>query len=340
MRKFKLTRPLVAAMLAAIAFGGVVSASAATTANMDMQALVLGGTNLNHALRLSSTGAWNGFNNVSGAATVPSSVTAVASTGINGDLHSVVTSSTGPKVYHAIRMSSTGAWMGFNSLTGFATLPSATTYPSAAAANVNGDLHVLLVTNTGKLYHAIRFSSTGAWNGFNLVNISSLVFQVAAAGVNGDLQVVVNLTGGGGIFHAIRFSSTGAWTTFNNIASGAVVPAPSSINGIAVAAVGQDLHVVINETPALYHAIRVTSTGFWQGFNAINGPASFPASVNWLGIATAGVNGDLQLLASGSNAKLYHALRLSSTGAWKGLNDASCCATIPATPTTVSIAGT
>ena len=90
----------------------------------------------------------------------------------------------------------------------------------------------------------------------------------------------------------------------------------------------------------LYHAIRFSGIGLWNGFNALSGAVHVPSGVTFPSISAAGVNGDLQVLVSTNTGKVSHALGSSTDRAWNGFNDVSCCATVQAAPATVSIAGT
>lgn len=352
-RKSAMIAPLIVAMVAALSFGRVVPASASTSATAaDLQAVITSSGTISilpgiyHALRSSASGAWNGFNGLSGAVVgLPNQVNSVAAAGNNGALHVLVTNTRGTQanLYHALRAVD-GRWNGFNNVSGPASVPTSTSY-SVAAAIVNGDLHVLLVTaGVSNLYHAIRFASTGAWAGFSRVSGAAIpgnVVSVAAAGVNGDLHVLITLSTGGGLYHAIRYSSNGAWNGFNNVASGAIVPGPT-VTTVAAAAVGQDLHVLIKTSnEVLYHAIRYSTPGGpWSGFNDVSSHALVPSGVTFPSIAAASVNGDLQLLVTTSSGKLYHVLRSSADGSWNGFNDVSGWAAVPSGTMAVSAAGT
>ena len=336
---------LAAAVIVGMALlGTAIPAAAATpSAPIDLHAVLFSPStiptpqSIYHGVRYSSTGAWNGFNNLVGyAPNVPGGVTAIAAAGDNGDLHVLVASTQGSvgSLYHAIRRAD-GSWHGFNNVSGPATVPTSSSYPAVAAAVINGDLHVLLVAidNPGPLqhlYHAVRHGSTGAWSGFNLVtHAPGNVISVAAAAVGGDLHVLIAQYAGGSVWHAIRYSHDGAWTQFNDVARVAFVPGPS-VWAVAAAAVGGDLHVLIRtNVNALYHAIRISSTGAWKGFNDLSGFARVPSGATFPSISVAGVNGDLQLLVATGSGQLYHALRSSATGAWNGLNDVSCCTRSP-----------
>jgi hypothetical protein len=349
-----MTVPLLAAMVATLFFGRAMPASAASSSTTsDLQAVIAAtGTistppGIYHALRSSSSGAWNGFNGLLGYVVgMPNSVNGVAIAGNNGELHVLVTNTRGSEanLYHALR-SADGRWNGFNNVSGPASVPASTSY-TVAAAIVNGDLHVMLIAAgvVPTLYHAIRFASTGAWAGFSQVpaSIPGNVLTVAATGVNGDLQVLIAMGTGGGLYHAIRYSRNGAWNGFNNVAGPARVPGGNvSVTAVAAATVGQDLQVLIKtNNDVLYHAIRYSANGGWNGFNDLSTAVRVPSGVTFPSISAAGVNGDLQVLVATSTGKLYHALRSSADGAWNGLNDVSCCATVPSSTTAVSVAGT
>ena len=344
----------MAAMVAAVFFGRAVPASAASTSTTsDLQAVIAAtGTisippGIYHALRSSSSGAWNGFNGLLGYVVgMPNQVNSVAIAGNNGELHVLVTNTRGTEanLYHALR-SADGRWNGFNNVSGPASVPASTSY-SVAAAIVNGDLHVMLLTAgvVPALYHAIRFASTGAWSGFNQVSASipGNILTAAAASVNGDLHVLIARGPGGGLYHAIRYSSNGAWNGFNNVAGPATVPGGNvSVTGVAAATVGQDLQVLIKtSTGALYHAIRYSADGAWNGFNDMSSAVRLPNGVTFPSISAAGVNGDLQVIVTTSAGRVYHGLRSSADGAWNGLNDVSCCAMVPPAVLAVAVAGT
>src|SRR3989475_643347 len=239
---------LMATLVTALSVGQALPASAASSpTTSDLQAVITStGTistppDIYHALRVSSSGAWKGFNGLSGYVLgMPNEVNGVAIAGANGELHVLVTNIRGTEanLYHALRTAD-GRWKGFNNVSGPASVPaSMNPYMAVAAAIVNGDLHVLLLTSGPNLYHAIRFASTGAWKGFNPVSSAARVPSgvtfpsIAAASVNGDLQVLVN-TNTGLLYHALRSSATGAWNGFNDVSCCASVP--SAITAVSIA---------------------------------------------------------------------------------------------------------
>src|SRR5437588_12898902 len=120
MRKAKLTAPLVAAILAA-AFTWALPVSAATAPGpRDLQAVITNpGTTavpmgMYHALRTSSSGAWNGFNNLPGpASNLRGLVKGLATAGADGEMQVLIAATRGPSGYlfHACRPPS-GVWKG------------------------------------------------------------------------------------------------------------------------------------------------------------------------------------------------------------------------------------
>src|SRR2546425_1114758 len=237
---------LMATLVTALSVGQVLPASAASSpTTSDLQAVITSSGTIStppdiyHALRVSSSGAWKGFNGLSGYVLgMPNQVNGVAIAGANGELHVLVTNIRGTEanLYHAVRTAD-GRWNGFNNVAGPARVPGPSVTAVAAAA-VGQDLQVLIKTNTDVLYHAIRLSADGAWKGFNDVSSAARVPSgvtfpsIAAAGVNGDLQVLVS-TNTGTLYHALRSSANGAWNGFNDVSCCATVPSAITVVSIA-----------------------------------------------------------------------------------------------------------
>jgi hypothetical protein len=303
-------------------------------------ALLISGGVLYYASR-SASGSWTGFDDLSTRLTVPANVTLVAATSINGDLHVLVTTSaTGAgsvgHVFHAIR-SLNGAWVGFNDVSSWANVPETDTFLSLSAANVNGDLHVVLVTamGHGAPYHAIRYYATRTWNGFNPMYgayIPGPVASVAAAGVGRNLQVVLTATvptySDAKLYHAIRYE-TGPWNGFNAVAPDAALMAA------AAAGVNGDLQVVATARSdgALYHSIRYSSPAVWNGFNRVPGAPSATGTIYQPAVCAVAAGGDFRvLLVASDGTGIYEGTRYAS-GAWTAFgNIAAAGAVIPAGP--------
>ena len=98
----------------------------------------------------------------------------MAAAAVGPDLHVLIKTNV-DVLYDAIRVSADGTWKGFNDMSGAVRIPSSVMFPSIAAAGVNGDLQILVMGNNGKLYHALRSSSSGSWNGLNDVQCCAMV---------------------------------------------------------------------------------------------------------------------------------------------------------------------
>jgi hypothetical protein len=321
-----------AAVLAAVVsfvWPAPVSAAPAPATLSDLQVLVTSGGGLYHAIRLSSTGAWLGFNPVSPAATIPSSVGAVSAAGIGGELHVVLDNNA---LYHAIRYPG-GAWNGFN------TAPAPTGRPTGAAVGaLGGDLYVFVAQilrpadpRGNLLLYTVRHAD-GAW-GEGGPAPGGVVSGFLAAGGGGALHLVT--TGSSGVQHSMLTAA--GWAGPNTVSGWATIP--PSMGVVAAAVVGADLHVLgLDGAGHLYHAIRHASTGAWSGFNAVEAFASVPLYID--SVAAAGVNGDLQVLLTTRSGALYHAIRHTTSGSWSGFNDVSEWANVPPNPMSVTAAAT
>ncbi|WP_308107824.1 transglycosylase family protein [Streptomyces antimicrobicus] len=93
---------------------------------------------------------------------------AVAGTG-NGDLQLVVTANGGAQQFHGARYGS-GTWTGFNSLAGI--VPS-TTVTDVAAAAIEGELQVAMVTADGRVLHTIRHTNA-TWSPAGTVDLTGV----------------------------------------------------------------------------------------------------------------------------------------------------------------------
>jgi hypothetical protein len=198
------------------------------------------------------------------------------------------------------------------------------------AANVGGSLHVVIRTLGGGIFHAAR-SPSGAWTGFGDVegeagqirNFTTFITDVAGAGfVNGELQVVAatNRT----YLHTIR-RADGSWTPWSDVIRQTGNPGRSfSSLDITAAAVGNDLHLIANNSSIPFHAVR-HGDGSWTRFANVFGQTGDPGSVVSMIAATgyAG-NGEL-LLAVKTIANSTHPARTMYTqraadGSWMAFN--------------------
>jgi len=310
----------------ALAATAVPQPAAAAATSRDLQVAIMSGGGLYHAVRLSSTGAWLGFNPVAPVANVPPGAGQPALAGIGGDLHVTLLGQSG--VSHAIRAHD-GAWSGFTAVP----VPVNTEpgmfgkAPFQRLTAVGGTVYLFVMQTipmvkppVQELEYAVRYP-TGVWSGLSAV--AGDANDVAVAGNDTDLHV---LTLKGAVLSHELFAN-GVWSGFNDVSGWAHVP--PSLGALAAAAVGGDLHVLATDLSGthLYHAVR-HANGAWNGFNDVYGWAAVPSSMGSL--SAAGVNGDLQVLVTTGSGALYHAIRHTSTGAWNGFNNVAGWARVPA----------
>lgn len=151
---------------------------------------------LYHTVRHSS-GAWDGYASLSAP---PDEMFGVGEQTVGNVTHVIATtvSSGGvnASMYHRIRSASGiwGAWGNVNNATGSTTL-----FADVGLAEVGTDLHVCATGFDGKLYHGIRYSSTGGWTTLNdtsdVAGRPGQVLKACCAGdPDGNLHVVANMT--------------------------------------------------------------------------------------------------------------------------------------------------
>ncbi|GAA2743792.1 hypothetical protein [Kitasatospora cinereorecta] len=174
-----------------------------------------------------------------------------------------------------------GTWGDWTELAG--QLGNIGTITDFSAATTNGsDLQFTAVAG-GKLWHTKRATSVDAFTAWgDVFAVSSnpgTAEHVAAAGVSGELQVVVTGNNGAGVFHAIRHAD-GTWTRFGDVEA-ATRSNPGTVTGVGIAATntlstGPNLQVVVvNNTGGLFHTVR-NSSGSWTTFGDVN--ANVPGS--------------------------------------------------------------
>ncbi|MEU9034814.1 M23 family metallopeptidase [Streptomyces sp. NPDC048352] len=242
-----------------------------------------------------------------------------------GQWRAQVAVESGGGIYHAVR-NADRTWTGFGDVLGV-TGEVPTGVRTTAEAGVNGDTHVLAVSNEGKLYHALRFADR-SWTGFGdvageagtLANIT----QVAAVSSGTEVQVVV--VADGKVYHTVR-RANGTWAPFGAVGN----PGAAPVTKVAMSQVGSDTQIVAVSNGTLFHTVR-HADGTWTSW----GDASAETGVTGVDdVAVAGTGGDLQLVVTAEGgAKRYHGARFAS-GQWV-LNDLS--AVVPAGVTVTDVA--
>lgn len=190
-------------------------------------------------------------------------------------------------------------------------------FGAVSCGAVSDVLHLVGVGTDGFLYHCLRIAS-GAWQAsFGLIESQVAggpvgFVRVGCAGVADALQLV-GVGVDGHLYHTIR-NADGTWqASFGDVAV-AVGGGPGTYLAVGCAGVGTDLQLVaLGADGELYHTIR-HQNGSWQpNFELVQSVvAGGPPGL--VGIACAGVGTAMQLLALGSDGKLYHTIRDAGAG--------------------------
>ena len=156
-----------------------------------------------HAIR-HANGSWTPFGDVKGQSGNPGHFVALACAGVAGELQLAGITDDGG-MWHAIRHAD-GSWTPFGNVKGQSGNPGHFTAIGAGA--VLGELQVGATTDDGGIWHTIRHND-GSWqSAFGDVTGQSgrpgHLSTVACAGVNTELQLVVD-TDIGGVWHTIRY---------------------------------------------------------------------------------------------------------------------------------------
>ncbi|MGW7312366.1 CHAP domain-containing protein [Streptomyces sp. NPDC054865] len=225
----------------------------------------------------------------------------------SGQWRAQVAVESGGSLYHGVR-NPNGTWSNFGNVDNEAgEIPSGVR--TTAEAGINGDTHVLAVSNEGKLYHTVRFPN-GQWAGFGDVHAVagqlSNVTQVAAASVGAELQVAV--VADGKVYHTVR-RSDGNWTPLAPVGNPV---GDKPVTKVAMARTGSDVQVLAVADGVLHHTARLAN-GTWLGWGDVSAEGA-PTGI--ADVAVAGTGNDLQLVLTAENgAKQYHGARFFS-GEW------------------------
>jgi hypothetical protein len=181
-------------------------------------------------------------------------------------------------------------------------------------SNVNADLHVLVVTDDGKLWHTIRFSNNSWQHGFGDVKASvGNPGRIVAVGCgqrfSGGIQVCA-VTDDGKLWHTIRFPDDSWQHGFGDVK--ASVGDPGHIIAVGCGAVFQDAQAaenarelavcVITEDGKLWHTYRKDAGNWLHGFGDVKGsvgggdPGPFGASCGACGSGFQNGQEELQIL--------------------------------------------
>jgi hypothetical protein len=200
----------------------------------------------------------------------PGYFTWIGSAGVNGELQLVGLTDDGG-MWHTIRHPNLSWQPFFGDVKGVES-NNPGHFRSVACAGVDGgrsggqELHVVAVTNDGKLWHTIR-RADGSWQPFfgDVKSVESNdpghFCAVGCAGVGGDLHVVV-LTDIGGMWHTIRHSSS--WQPFFGDVKSVESNDPGHFSAVSCGNVDGELHVAaVTNVGGMWHTIRHPD-GSWQ----------------------------------------------------------------------------
>lgn len=289
---------------------------------LQLQLAVVGSGALVHTIR-SSTG-WTAFGDVKAQIGNPGIITAVADANVNGDFHLAGVTDTG-SVFYTIRSSANGTWLPYEDVKAQIGDPGHVTVVSAAG--INGDFHLVLVTDSGGVFHTIR-SANGSWQHFGDVKSETgdpgHVTAVAAAAVNGDLQLALS-TDTGDLFHTIRFTAANDWQEAREVKG--TTGNPGKVTSVGAAGVNGDFHLAVStDTGGLFHTIRFSVANNWQDFRDVKNDIGDPGRVTNVSGANVGDptnpdSGDLHLVLVTNDGGLYHTIRFTVASDWQKFGD-------------------
>ncbi|MEU4352032.1 trypsin-like serine protease [Streptomyces sp. NPDC023838] len=219
----------------------------------------------------------------------------------------------GSTLYQGIRLAD-GSWTGFADVqTRAGGIGGVRT---AAAAGINGDTHILAISNDGRLFHTIR-KTDGTWAAFGDVGTSAGVLgnltQVSAVSIGTDLHVLA--IANGKLFHTVR-NATGHWTHFGDVAE-ATGPI-GSVTQAATASVGGQLQVIAVSGGKAFHTLRNTA-GQWTAWGNVAQAAGATGPITSVGMA--GIGGDAHVvIATDNGTRQYHAIR-KADASWDGFGE-------------------
>ena len=271
---------------------------------------------------------------------VPPVVNVVAtSASTNGDVHVCVSDPVTKKVWHTIRYADK-RWQTFwgdvqsqepdgPDITGRASAV-------ACAANVDGDLHICAVADTGsqlysgELWHTMRFAEgqwQARWGHVQPDGQSSPIEPISAVacGINSDGDLHVCVVGADGtLYHTIRFAN-GNWQPFwgpiqSEEPEG---PAIGAVSRVACAVTDNgDLHVcIVSRSGHLWHTIRFAS-GDWQPLwgdlaAALAGEGFSPPAAE-VACAASFRSGNLHVCVTDQSGSVWYTRR-ATDGVWTNL---------------------
>ncbi|WP_329448723.1 S1 family peptidase (plasmid) [Streptomyces sp. NBC_01426] len=212
----------------------------------------------------------------------------------------------GSSLYQGVRMPD-GSWTDFTDVQ--AKAGSLNGIRSSAAVGMNGDTHVLAVSNSGGLFHTVR-KQDGTWGTFGDVFSQAATLgnltQVSATNTGWDLHVIA--VADGKAFHTVR-TADGQWSKFKDISSGSV----GNVTAAATASVRGELQVALVSGGKAYHSIRQTN-GNWLGWGNVAQAAGNTGPISAISAAGSGDEAHF-VIATDNGARQHHTIR-NFNGTW------------------------
>lgn len=275
---------------------------------------------LYHALR-SADGRWQGPFELIGPSDGehPAGFVGATCTEVAGELMLIAVGTDG-ELYLTTR-DRDGSWEPFLALRRGDVYGGPKQFYAATCAATRGELQLVGLGSTGRLYHTIR-AADGSWQDhFELIDAEAHGGPDAFAAVSctsiGDSLHVVVLDASGQLHHTIR-SANGAWQEFRGLARGELYDAPARFVAIDCAAAwGGSLQVVgVGSDAQLYHTIRWPD-GTWQRYFGVLGGQRYGGAPQFaLSVGCARVGDALGLVAIDSGNRLFHSTR-QPDGSWR-----------------------
>ncbi|MFE5513016.1 trypsin-like serine protease [Streptomyces sp. NPDC056529] len=219
----------------------------------------------------------------------------------------------GSGLYQATRLND-ASWTGFQDVQNKAS--SLNGIRASSATGMNGDTHVVAISNNAGLYHTIR-KQDGTWspfgNVFDVAGELGNLTSVTTAGIGFDLHILA--VADGKAFHAVR-KQDGNWTRFRDISNGR-----TNITAAAMTAVSGELQTGIVSNGKLYHSVR-KANDTWTAWGDVSGQANQASPIGPITSVSAATGSDEAhfVIATDNGTRQYHTIR-SANGSWAPFGD-------------------
>jgi hypothetical protein len=207
----------------------------------------------------------------------PGHFSSVGCAGVGGELQVVALTNDG-KMWHTIRHAD-GSWQ-----PAFGDVKAQESndpgyFTAVGCAGVNGELHVVGLTDDGRMWHTIRHAD-GSWQPFfgdvkaQESNDPGYFTAVGCAGVSGELHVV-GLTDDGAMWHTIRLAGGTGWQPFFGDVKAQESNDPGYLTATGCAGVNGELQVLaLGEDGRMWHTIRHADGSWHPDFGDVKGQES------------------------------------------------------------------